>query len=347
MKSTVAVATVVCVIAVSALAAGAAGQDQEIFGAYLRPARKAEPCRIPAGARFISVDEMDAGIGPGGPVRGHWFVRFAKKSFNWTFSDMSVGGRFECDGIRVTGYTLAGTFAGTFDTETGQLEWQGHKYAITGRHARKYRERDNRKHPGPAETPEPERNPKPVPEPQRKPAPRPEPDPTPVPEPRHTPDPEPERNPKPVSEPQRKPDPTITPDPTRTPDPKQDPVPEKVPVPAPKPARPARVEMRAPWEIDPIGKDDRERRGCTTHSDCVITCHADGSCCGDACGCSNALNREFAARLDAHLQKHCRGKGSTCPAVACRMRGPFFALCRDGMCESHSMDDATSLERAD
>jgi hypothetical protein len=267
-------AYLVAVAYISGVSATCVAQEDFTEGAYLRPQPRPKPCLVPVGARFISVDELDAGIGPAGPVKGHWFIKFDKKTFNWTFSDMAVSGRHACDGPNVTGYALSGTYSGVFNADTGQLDWQGHRYAITGKHARKYRRLDNLPTPKPTEQPEPVKF-------------------------------------QPVK-----------PDPAK---------------PAPHTPEPTRYET--PWVIDQLGKSEQETRGCKSHEDCIITCHVDGDCCGTMCGCSNALNRDFNARLDAYLQKKCVGKRQSCPAVACRMRDPSYATCNNGLCESHSMGD--------
>ncbi len=118
-------------------------------------------------------------------------------------------------------------------------------------------------------------------------------------------------------------------DPVQSPQRRETPPSPEKPVPAP-----SWEDYHSKSSCPPLARSEQEMRGCTGHQDCVISCHVDGSCCGGQCGCGNALNRDFAARLKDWQAARCQGRGQYCPAVACMMRGPFFATCVDGLCRS-------------
>lgn len=104
------------------------------------------------------------------------------------------------------------------------------------------------------------------------------------------------------------------------------------PRPSTPPAPPPPPNTRAS-SVPRLAQSEQEARGCTTVADCVITCAVDGDCCRTPCGCSNALNRNFAARLEANHAQVCR-KQFSCPAVGCAME-TYSASCVQGLCVSH------------
>ncbi|MCG3136773.1 MAG: hypothetical protein HJJLKODD_00609 [Phycisphaerae bacterium] len=88
-------------------------------------------CENLSEAAFRSVEIYDLGLGPDGPVPGHWTIYFEDGHYTWNYTDVVNTGNFICsDGeiLRVTKTGLEST--GTFDSTTGILVWQGREYQV-------------------------------------------------------------------------------------------------------------------------------------------------------------------------------------------------------------------------
>lgn len=76
-------------------------------------------------------------------------------------------------------------------------------------------------------------------------------------------------------------------------------------------------------------------RACTTSADCTIFCPSAPGCCGDPCGCRNAVRRDRVAALAASFPKACT-RPPHCPAMGCAYEPAMSAVCRDGVCRATS-----------
>jgi hypothetical protein len=92
-------------------------------------------------------------------------------------------------------------------------------------------------------------------------------------------------------------------------------------------------ERRIPRKL---AGDAAEPLSCRTDADCVITCHADGSCCLEQCGCSYPMSRVFLARLESHLSAEC-GPDPLCPVAGCVGTKLYEARCDNGQCTARKL----------
>ncbi len=76
-------------------------------------------------------------------------------------------------------------------------------------------------------------------------------------------------------------------------------------------------------------------RACTTSADCTIFCPNVPGCCGNPCGCRNAIRRDRAAAYAASYAKTCT-RPPHCPAMGCAYQPAMSATCRDGRCVASS-----------
>ncbi len=85
-------------------------------------------CEQIVGTTFLSVEQLECGLGPEGPVLCNWQITFeADGDYLWTYSDVGEGGSYVCQG----GNFLV--FGGSdvdfdLDTATGILTWDGVEY---------------------------------------------------------------------------------------------------------------------------------------------------------------------------------------------------------------------------
>lgn len=87
-------------------------------------------CSIIDGATYRSVDMLECGLGPEGPVLCNWTIRFAASEYDWSYSDIATTGTYTCDGTSIQGTNPGGgtPYIGTLDVATGLLTWAGVVY---------------------------------------------------------------------------------------------------------------------------------------------------------------------------------------------------------------------------
>ena len=85
-----------------------------------------EACLMPVPSAFTSVDELEMATGPDGATMGHWRVSFEEDSFEWTYSDVVVQGRYRCNGSEVAAVEPA--VIGVFDEAESTLLWDDRLY---------------------------------------------------------------------------------------------------------------------------------------------------------------------------------------------------------------------------
>jgi hypothetical protein len=82
-------------------------------------------CEQIVGTTFASVEELECGLGPDGPVPCHWQITFEEDGdYLWMYSDVGEGGTYACHGNLV----ISGDVDFAFDTATGILTWDGVEY---------------------------------------------------------------------------------------------------------------------------------------------------------------------------------------------------------------------------
>ena len=84
----------------------------------------ADACAEIEGQTYLSLEQYECGLGPGGAELCNWTLSFAGGNFDWSFSDINAAGTYTCDGPMVIGSTTDGTeYDGYVDAETGYLTW--------------------------------------------------------------------------------------------------------------------------------------------------------------------------------------------------------------------------------
>ena len=83
-------------------------------------------CEAIVGTTFASIEELECGLGPTGPVPCHWQIVFEEDGdYLWNYSDVGEGGTYTCaDGVIDTGidHDIA------YDATTGILTWDAVEY---------------------------------------------------------------------------------------------------------------------------------------------------------------------------------------------------------------------------
>ncbi len=87
-----------------------------------------DACDAVEGAVYYSVDELECGLAPDGPVLCNWSIQFAGGEFNWQYSDVGQSGTYTCDGFSLTGTSGGAVYSGQIDPETWALTWDGISY---------------------------------------------------------------------------------------------------------------------------------------------------------------------------------------------------------------------------
>jgi hypothetical protein len=88
---------------------------------------------------------------------------------------------------------------------------------------------------------------------------------------------------------------------------------------------------------DALG-DTTDIQACNTHSDCVISCINDGTCCDTSCDCP-ARNKDWVARIQTHQGPLCTDAAFTCPEVKCPPSlGTQNPRCVEGKCQRVGRD---------
>jgi len=79
------------------------------------------------GKVFASLEELECGLGPKGPILCNWSITFEESGdFLWQYSDVGQGGTYTCGGgvlnVDDPGIEVS------YDPETGVLTWEGVEY---------------------------------------------------------------------------------------------------------------------------------------------------------------------------------------------------------------------------
>ncbi|MDP2312762.1 MAG: hypothetical protein Q8P41_07640 [Pseudomonadota bacterium] len=78
---------------------------------------------------FRSIDELECGLGPDGPVLCHWTLAFGTGTYTWDYSDISESGTVTCADNELTGASSGGTpRQGTVHRTTNRVTWEGVAY---------------------------------------------------------------------------------------------------------------------------------------------------------------------------------------------------------------------------
>lgn len=85
-------------------------------------------CEAIVGTTFSSVEELECGLGPDGPVPCHWQIVFEEDGdYLWQYSDIGEGGTYACIGGVITIQNNPGLDV-AYDVATGILSWDGVQY---------------------------------------------------------------------------------------------------------------------------------------------------------------------------------------------------------------------------
>jgi hypothetical protein len=84
-------------------------------------------CEQIVGTTFLSVEQLECGLGPDGPVLCNWQITFEEDGdYLWMYSDVGDGGTYSCQGGNLF---ISGENDLDFDPATGILTWDGVEYA--------------------------------------------------------------------------------------------------------------------------------------------------------------------------------------------------------------------------
>ncbi len=90
-----------------------------------------DACQAIEEANFRSLELLEGGNTPEGPVPSYWYISFNNGTFGWGYSDVSETGYYECIGWEIKGRNWAHDdweYSGYFNKETGILIWDGVEY---------------------------------------------------------------------------------------------------------------------------------------------------------------------------------------------------------------------------
>lgn len=79
----------------------------------------ADGCAYIVGKTFRSVDMLECGPGPNGPVLCNWELKFTDATFTYSYSDLYDSGPYTC----ADGVVTAQNHGGTVDSEGGAVTW--------------------------------------------------------------------------------------------------------------------------------------------------------------------------------------------------------------------------------
>jgi hypothetical protein len=91
-----------------------------------------DACAIIANKTYVSVNQMECGLGPNGVAYCNWNVAFsADGTFDWRHSDVVESGSYTCNGAAITGTRgSAAPVAGMLDANVDRLTWDGAAYVF-------------------------------------------------------------------------------------------------------------------------------------------------------------------------------------------------------------------------
>lgn len=86
------------------------------------------PCEAIVGTTFLSVDQLECGLGEDGPMLCNWRLSFEEDGdYLWMYSDVGQGGTYTCEGGVIT--LLEGPVIDhSYDLFAGILTWDGVDY---------------------------------------------------------------------------------------------------------------------------------------------------------------------------------------------------------------------------
>jgi hypothetical protein len=129
MRASVAISTIVLAAACGTGEGGGedAGEGTDSTGESTGAGGDA--CERIAGHQYRSVEELECGLGPGGPELCNWTLEFDTAGhFAWYLSDFMESGSYYCNGLMVFGAGNTNV-TGSLDPASGILSWDDHDYA--------------------------------------------------------------------------------------------------------------------------------------------------------------------------------------------------------------------------
>jgi hypothetical protein len=103
------------------------GGDRQDAATTERPS-PASTCDPIVGAKFVSFEELGAGLGPDGPVVAHLIVEFTQELVRFDIEDMSFTAPYDCDAGMITANVDGQIIRGTYDDIHDSLIWNGNEY---------------------------------------------------------------------------------------------------------------------------------------------------------------------------------------------------------------------------
>ena len=81
-------------------------------------------CAFELPAYFISIEELEVGLGPEGVVLGHWSIIFQEDGiYEWNYSDVTEFGEFSCNQDIISHSSYEGMTQSVYNIQSETLHW--------------------------------------------------------------------------------------------------------------------------------------------------------------------------------------------------------------------------------
>ena len=87
-----------------------------------------DPCSVLSGQTYASVNELECGNTPAGPVFCTWTLSFSSMEFQWSRADTLQTGTYSCENGAISAEAAGQALEGELH-EDGSLMWEGQTYA--------------------------------------------------------------------------------------------------------------------------------------------------------------------------------------------------------------------------
>lgn len=88
-----------------------------------------DPCYALSGQTYATVDELECGNTPAGPMLCTWTIAFTDVEFQWSRADTLQTGTYSCENGAISAEGAGQVLEGELD-EDGSLMWEGQTYVL-------------------------------------------------------------------------------------------------------------------------------------------------------------------------------------------------------------------------
>ena len=86
-------------------------------------------CAFEVPAHFISIEELEVGLGPEGIILGYWSIDFYEDGmYEWNYSDITEFGEFTCNQNIISYSSYEGMHQSVYDMQSEILHWTDVSY---------------------------------------------------------------------------------------------------------------------------------------------------------------------------------------------------------------------------